>query len=203
MLVASALSALLNVVALAGLPFLVYYAYQRRRYKRSFAEIARRAGLQLGEGRYLGYCVLFAAATVAVLVIWPPSLEPMVREGSGFEAFDGLGLGPVAVVMALLYGLIKTGFAEELLFRGLIAGSLSRRLSVGWADLLQAVLFLVPHLLVLSFMPEAWGILPVVFAGALFVGWVRIKSGSILGPWLVHATANVTMALSIAMRTAP
>ncbi|MBI4473901.1 MAG: CPBP family intramembrane metalloprotease [Acidobacteria bacterium] len=39
------------------------------------------------------------------------------------------------------------------------------------------------------------GILSAVFIGALVFGWIRIKSGSILGPWLMHASGNVTMAL--------
>ena len=30
---------------------------------------------------------------------------------------------------------------------------------------------------------EAWRLLPLVFAGALVFGWLRIKSGSIIGPW--------------------
>jgi hypothetical protein len=29
------------------------------------------------------------------------------------------------------------------------------------------------------------------------------RSGSILGPWLIHASANVTMCLSVAARTGP
>jgi membrane protease YdiL (CAAX protease family) len=104
--------------------------------------------------------------------------------------------------MALLYGVVKTGFAEEFLFRGLIAGSLARRLPLPWANLAQALLFLLPHLLALRVMPETWGILPLVFAGALFAGWVRIRSGSIFGPWLLHAALNFTMCLSVAARTA-
>jgi membrane protease YdiL (CAAX protease family) len=103
--------------------------------------------------------------------------------------------------MALLYGVLQTGFPEELLFRGLIAGSLARRLTGAWANLLQALIFLAPHLLVLRIMPEMWWILPIVFAGAVFVGWLRIRSGSIIGPWLIHASANVTMCLSVAART--
>ena len=104
--------------------------------------------------------------------------------------------------MALLYGVVKTGFPEELLFRGLIAGSLSRRLSLLWANFWQALIFLLPHLLLLFIMPEMWWHLPFVFAGALFAGWVRIRSGSIVGPWLLHATANVTTCLSVIVRTA-
>ena len=105
--------------------------------------------------------------------------------------------------MALLYGVVRTGLAEELLFRGLIAGSLSRRLPEVWANVVQALIFLAPHLLVLLVMPEMWWIMPLVFAGALFAGWLRIRSGSILGPWLIHASANVTMCLSVAARTGP
>ncbi len=106
--------------------------------------------------------------------------------------------------MALLYGVVKTGFPEELLFRGLIAGSLSRRLSIFWANLWQACIFLIPHLLVLRIMPEmwVWGILPIIFAGSLFLGWVRIRSGSIIGSWLIHAAGNVAICLSVAIRTA-
>lgn len=197
------ISALLNLVVLAGLPFLVYFAYQKWRHNRGSSETARRAGLQLGEDRYLGYSLAVALATVGILIIWPPPLDPFAREGSPQREFQGLGLSEQAVAMALLYGVVKTGFTEELLFRSLIAGSLSRRLSTVRANLLQALIFLAPHLLVLRVMPEMWWILPIVFVGAMFAGWVRIKSGSILGPWLVHASANVTMCLSVAVRTGP
>jgi membrane protease YdiL (CAAX protease family) len=198
----AAVSALVNVLVFAGLPFFCYFAYQKWRHQRTFGEVARRAGLQLGAGQYLAYSMAFALAGVAIVVIWPPPLDPLVRDGSPQQPFVGLGLGGPAVPMALLYGVVKTGFPEELFFRGLIAGSLSRRLPLLWANLGQALIFFLPHLLVLRVMPELWGILPVVFAGALLWGWVRIKSGSILGSWLMHASGNVAMCLSVAIRTA-
>jgi membrane protease YdiL (CAAX protease family) len=198
----ASISALLNLAILGGVPFLAYFAWQKWRHKRGFGEVARRAGLQFGEGRYIAYSLAFALAGVAILIIWPPPLEPFLRAGSPQQPFRGLGLGGTALTMALLYGVVQTGFPEELLFRGLIAGSLSRRLSLAWANVLQALIFLLPHLLVLRVMPEMWGILPVIFVVALFVGWVRIKSGSILGGWLIHAAANIAVCLSVAMRTA-
>ena len=106
-----------------------------------------------------------------------------------------------AITMAYLNGVVQTGFTEELVFRGLIAGSLSRRLPIVWANVSQAGIFLLPHVLILKFAPEMWPILPVVFAGALVFGWIRIKSGSIVGSWLMHASGNVTMALMVASRT--
>ena len=198
----AALSALVNLLVFAGLPFLAYFLHQKWRYKRAFGEILRRAGLQLGAGRYLAYSAAFACAGVAILVFWPLPLDPLVREGSPQRPFVGLGLGGPAVLMALLYGVVQTGFPEELLFRGLIAGSLSRRLPLLWANLGQALIFFIPHLLVLTVMPEMWGILPTIFAAALFFGWIRIKSGSIFGSWLLHASGNVAVCLSVAIRTA-
>ena len=198
----AALSALVNLLVFAGLPFFAYFVYQKWRHKRAFGEILRRAGLQLGAGRYLAYSAAFACAGVAILVLWPPPLDPLVRKGSPQRPFVGLGLGGPAVLMALLYGVVQTGFPEELLFRGLIAGSLSRRLPFLWANLGQALIFFIPHLLVLRVMPEMWSILPVIFAGSLLWGWVRIKSGSIIGSWLMHAAVNVAICLSVAIRTA-
>jgi membrane protease YdiL (CAAX protease family) len=198
----AALSALLNLLVVAGLPFGAYFAYQKWRHQRTFGEIARRAGLQLGVGRYVAYSAVVALVVVALLALWPPPLEPFLRPGSPQQPFVGLGLSGPAVAMALLYGVVTTGFPEELLFRGLIAGSLSRRLPLRWANLGQALVFLIPHLFVVKIMPELWGILPVIFAGALLWGWIRVQSGSILGSWLMHAAANAAMCLSVAIRTA-
>lgn len=198
----AATSAFLQALLLGGVPFFGYVIYQRWRHKRTFRESAGRAGLQLGEPRYILYGLVFALIVVAVLVIWTPPLEPLTRKGSAQRQFVGLGFGLTAIVGALLSGVVQTGFTEELLFRGLIAGSLSRRLPLVWANLIQALIFLLPHLAILTVAPEVWGMLPIVFLGALVFGWIRIKSGSILGSWLIHAAGNVTMALLVAIKTA-
>ncbi|PYR63326.1 MAG: hypothetical protein DMF91_03755 [Acidobacteria bacterium] len=200
-LVDAALSAFLQAAILGGVPFLGYVIYHKRRHKRTFGEIARRAGLQLGERRYIVYSLVFALAGTLALVIWSPPVEVFTRQGSAQRQFVGLGFGMRAITMAFLNGVVQTGFTEELVFRGLIAGSLARRLPIVWANVSQAGIFLLPHVLILKFAPEMWPILPVVFAGALVFGWIRIKSGSIVGSWLMHASGNVTMALMVASRT--
>ena len=202
MLANAAVTAVSNVLLLGGIPFAVYFLWHRLRHKRGFGEVARRAGLQVGDPKYVAYSAAFAAVSVAALLLWSPPIEVFTREGSPQRAFLGLGITGTSVAMALLYGVVKTGFAEELLFRGLIAGSLGRRLPLVWANLIQALIFLLPHLLVLTVMPEMWGLLPLVFGTSLFLGWARIRSESILGPWLVHAAANVATCLSVAARTA-
>src|SRR5215831_1639713 len=166
LLISAAISAILQVTLFAGFPFLVYWLYQRRRFKLTFREAAKRAGLRCGELRYFAYSGAFAFAAVAVLVIWTPPLEALSRPGSAQHQFVGLGFTATAWTLALLNGVIQTAFAEELLFRGLIAGSFSRKLPLRWANLSQAGIFLVPHFAILAFAPEVWGILPAVFAGA-------------------------------------
>jgi membrane protease YdiL (CAAX protease family) len=201
LLLDAVVSALANVVLLAALPFLFYFLRQRRRGL-SFPEMLDRVGLRVGELRYAGYCVLLAFLFLAFLTIRPLPLEPYLREGSPQASFLGLGWAWPAIPMALLYGIVKTGFAEEFLFRGMIAGALARKTSFGRANLLQALIFLAPHLLVMLVMPELWPILPVIFVTSLFAGWVRIRSGSFLGPWILHAAVNVHTCLSVAARTA-
>jgi membrane protease YdiL (CAAX protease family) len=202
LVVNAAISAILQVTLLAGVPFLGYFIYQKWRHKRSFSEIAGRAGLQRCSWQYLACSAALGLAGVVLIVIRPPPLDLFTRQGSAQHQFVGLGLTLTAITLAIINGVVQTAFAEELLFRGLIAGSFSRHLPLVWANLLQALIFLLPHFLILLVMPQMWGILPVVFVGALASGWIRIKSGSIIGPWLMHASVNVTMALSIAIRTA-
>jgi membrane protease YdiL (CAAX protease family) len=205
-LVDALISAVVQAIVLGGIPLLAYLLFQKLRHKRPFAESARRAGLQPGERRYLAYAIAFALlgniVLVAVVTTLSLSLEPFTREGAAQRPFVGLGFTPPAVVLAFLNGAVQTGFPEELLFRGLIAGSLSRRLSLRWANISQAFIFLLPHLLILLVMPELWFILPIVFVGALVFGWLRIKSGSIVGSTLMHASGNMTMALMVAVGTA-
>jgi len=202
LLVIASISAAVNLVLLAGIPFLVYFGFQKWRHKRTLGECAERTGLQLGNPRFLLHGAAVSVLAVALLMVWPPPLAPFLRHGSPQEAFHGLGLNAQSVLLALLYGVLKTGLPEEFLFRGLIAGSLFRHLRPVQANLAQAAIFVLPHLFVLKVMPELWVLIPIIFVAALFVGWLRSVSGSILGPTLVHAALNVTICLSVAMRSA-
>ncbi len=89
-----------------------------------------------------------------------------------------------------------------MLFRGLIAGGLSRRLLVRWANTWQSRIFPAPHGLLILDMPKARGHLVSIFARSRFVGWVRMKSGSMVEPRLVHAPGDVTISLTGAVQSA-
>lgn len=195
------LSALVQLAIFGAIPLLAYAAYQVLRHKRGWRDIMQRAGLKRSPWRHVLLSAGFALASVVAVVIWRPSPDIVAPEGSALHGFIGLGLGLHAVALAVLYAVIKTGLTEEILFRGLIAGSLSRRLPLAWANLAQATIFALPHLLILTIAPDMWVLLPIVFATGLVMGWIRMTSGSIIGPWLIHASTNLAMALSIVVRT--
>ena len=198
LLTAATASAVLNVLVIAGVPFAGYAAVQRWRFRRSVGEAARRAGLQVGDGRYILFGAVVAVIAAGALLIWPPPAQLFQSADSPQRLFRGLGLAGPAIPMALLYGMVQTGFPEELFFRGILAGMLSRRLRPSWANVVQTGLFLTPHLVLLRGTSGLWTLTPAITVGSLFVGWLRIKSGSILGPWIVHSSVNTTICLVVA-----
>ena len=105
-------SSLTNLILFVVLPFFVYFTIQKKRRGVTLGEATKRTGLQLGEVRYIAYSVAFALASVIALVIWSPPVESSIKDGSAFQQFASLGWGGPAIPMALLYGVIKTGFSE-------------------------------------------------------------------------------------------
>ncbi len=80
---------------------------------------------------------------------------------------------------------------EEVFFRGLLGGVLIRRLGFGWGNLLQAVLFLVPHLALLLADVRLWPVIPVQFVTGWLLGWLRHRTGTFVPGAAVHAIANI------------
>ncbi len=87
---------------------------------------------------------------------------------------------------------------EEILFRGLIGGVLIRRLGFWVGNTAQAVVFLLPHALLLAVDPRIWPILPVQFLAGWMLGWLRHRSGSVLPGALVHAAVNLLVGVLVA-----
>lgn len=193
-------SAVLNALILGGIPLLVFYIWQKRR-GRSNAAVLDRAGLRRGDWQTIRWCAIVACAGVLAIAVVPPPIAAFNRASSPQRAFIGIGWLWPAVPMAIIYGVAKTGLPEELLFRGLIAGSFDRVMPRHVANLAQATVFLIPHLVAAAVAPELAMIVPLVFVGAVFVGWARARSGSIVGPVIIHAALNTAVCLSVAWRT--
>jgi membrane protease YdiL (CAAX protease family) len=177
-------------------PAAVYAVVLRWRHDVRRSEIVRRLGLTRGNGRWhaiaLGAAVP-AAAVGALISSWSSGFE-----GSVLAPFVGATPSAAMILRALSYGVIATGYPEELLFRGLIGGALFRRMSFAKANGLQAAIFLLPHLLILLVAPRLWFLaIPIPLVLGLLNGWLRQRSDSVWPGVLVHATSNVAGALAV------
>jgi membrane protease YdiL (CAAX protease family) len=110
--------------------------------------------------------------------------------GAAAEARDGVlaalhdpgsGLGSVRGAVLVLFAVLGIPLLEETLFRGfalpLLVHGAGRLVGV----LATSILFASLH------APSAW---PGVFVLSLFLGWVRLRTPRLTGPWSVHALHN-------------
>ncbi|XUU61731.1 CPBP family intramembrane glutamic endopeptidase [Erythrobacter sp. HA6-11] len=118
------------------------------------------------------------------------------------------GFTPAMIGVIALGALIKTGFTEELIFRGLIAKRLINRLGFQIGNALQAVLFGSIHLLIFAVPgapePQAFTV-ALMFGLPAFAGWCmgyaneKFGGGSIVPGWLIHAGGNFASYLHFAL----
>ena len=106
-----------------------------------------------------------------------------------------LTLPGVVLVHGVSGAAILRAVGEEIFFRGFLGGLFLRRWGLWVGNTLQAAIFLVPHLVLLSFDVHLWPILPVQFLGGWILGAVRFRSGSIVECSVLHAALNVGIGL--------
>jgi membrane protease YdiL (CAAX protease family) len=90
---------------------------------------------------------------------------------------------------------VYVALGEEILFRGLLGGWLVRRFGFAVGNTVQALIFLLPHLLLLLVSLSLWPIILVQLLAGWLLGWLRCHSDSILPGWLAHSLINALGAL--------
>ncbi len=170
---------------------LIYAVVVRFAWKVPWTEVAARIGLRVGSGRYYGYAAVALVLGVGATLALQFAASNETNSASPYLIFRGQALSPLVMLAIFSYGMVNAGFAEELLFRGLIAGAVGRRMSLRNANAVQAVIFLLPHLLILLVAPNLWWVLiPLVLALGLMLGWLRLASGSLWPSVLMHGGGN-------------
>ena len=112
-----------------------------------------------------------------------PTIQTKMVESLATGGRETYGVAVTLLVTALLVPIF-----EELVFRGLILGGLTRHISFGWANLLQAVLFAAIHADPPRFL--------FYLALGLLGGWLVKRSGSLAPAIALHALNN-TLAISL------
>ena len=91
---------------------------------------------------------------------------------------------------------VYVALGEEVFFRGFLGGWLVRRFGFAIGNTVQALVFVLPHLLLLSVSLSLWLVVLVQLLTGWLLGWVRHRVESIWPGWLAHSPANALGALA-------
>ncbi|MFA5524644.1 MAG: CPBP family intramembrane glutamic endopeptidase [Tissierellales bacterium] len=113
------------------------------------------------------------------------------------QTISGQGLSISIVIMILLKAIIQTSLTEEILFRGFIGKRIAHRLGFKTGNVIQALIFGLPHGLPFMIVYKQYiiGITLIITAG--IVGylqfWLNEKKarGSIVPSILIHGIMNI------------
>lgn len=88
---------------------------------------------------------------------------------------------------------LSTALSEEILFRGVLLALALQHHDVWVAILISSLVFAAWHIIPTMRDHSATAVLPTVIVTAiagLFFAWLRLVSGSLIAPWLMHWTIN-------------
>lgn len=145
--------------------------------------------------------LVWSAVSIAVYVV-PVIYEAAIAPGTIAGSLRAHDFTLEVLAVLLMVALIKTSFAEEILFRGLIGKRLIHRLGFGPGNFIQAALFGSVHVLI--FLVPGGPELSILLAVIIFLltgtaGWFmgyaneHIGNGSIIPGWTIHAVGNTVL----------
>jgi hypothetical protein len=109
----------------------------------------------------------------------------------------GLNLGKLVSWAPWIFVFVFTnGIKEEIQFRGLFQKKFEASLGAGSANLLQAIIFTLPHMGE-TYSPLMIGFLFIVFLLGLAFGALAQKTNSLIGSILFHAGTDMPVILGI------
>ncbi|MDR0847695.1 MAG: CPBP family intramembrane metalloprotease [Propionibacteriaceae bacterium] len=169
-------------------PVLVYLIVQSRGKDRSLKSALNRIGASWGAPSAYGWALMLLVPLLLTswLAITLVPAEVLGEPGVMIARITSVGAGVSVALRAI---------GEEVLFRGLLGGVFVRRLRFFWGNLLQAAVFIVPHLPLLLVDIRIWPILPVQFAAGWLLGWLRNKTETFVPGALLHFITNVAAGL--------
>lgn len=183
-----------------SVPSLIYVTV-RRWGGEKWNEVFRKIGWQgsrpiyflwsLGAMIIVGGLGWLAFQTVPSEVLQDPNIN--------ISAYAGWTLSVTSFLLVWLREAIYVALGEEIFFRGFLGGWLVRRLGFAIGNTVQALVFLLPHLLLLLVSQSLWPIIIVQLIAGWLLGWLWYRSNSILPGWLAHSLTNAFGALA-AMR---
>lgn len=192
------ISAVLQAILFSIIPFIWWLIFGRK--QKSFFEWLGFKKLIIKDKTK--YSITFVSTVIILLV---PSLfiVPLFIDKSTMATSQFSGQGFSALIPALIYAFLQTGFSEELFFRGFLTKRLVNKFGFQLGNIIQSSLFGLMHgLMFVSVAGLLGALITILITGMVgwLMGWINEKqsNGSIISSWLLHGCAN-TLASIIAM----
>lgn len=182
---------------LFSLPSAVYAVVLHQRGF-SWTAARSRVGWTVPNHRYLIIGLVLGVVPGVVLLIAQPEILPsdvIQNPNIATSRYSDWIASPYTFALALGYEAIYVALGEEVFFRGFLGGYVIRRWGFGTGNFVQALIFLLPHLLLLTVSVSLWPLLPVQFLAGWLYGWLLFKSDSVFPGWVAHSLTNAIGAL--------
>lgn len=144
--------------------------------------------------------LLLTLAAAAVYALGTSAAVSGLGDGITTAGSSFAGMGISALPAALVYGFIRTGLSEEIIFRGFLLKRVAARFGFIAGNTVQALCFGLlhglPFGLVTGSVPVAFLLTLLPGAFGWYQGWLNEKrcGGSILPSWLLHGIMNSLIA---------
>ncbi|MBN1439733.1 MAG: CPBP family intramembrane metalloprotease [Anaerolineales bacterium] len=181
------------VFSLPSLAVIAYYKLRGGSWRDSLSKVGWRGAAF----RYLAAGLILGLLTAAALPLLRLLIPEHVLNDPNLAAsrYRGWTIGLAGFLSAWIHEALYTALGEEIFFRGLLGSMLIRMVGFRAGNFLQAVLFLLPHLPLLTVCSGLWPLLIVQLAMGWVQGWLLHRSGSILPGWISHSLGNAFGAL--------
>lgn len=178
-------------------PSLIYLVVRRRRgdeWREILKKLGWRGAPLITFLWSLGIVLVLGAAGWLAFQQVPPEIleDPNIN----ISAYAGMTLTVSSFALVWLREALYVALGEEILFRGLLGGWLFRKLGFAAGNAVQALAFLLPHLILLLISLDLWPIIVVQAVAGWLLGWLRYRSDSILPGWFAHSLINALGALA-------
>ncbi len=122
--------------------------------------------------------IILSTIIMAIAMVALPFVDPTEQQDTGFSQIAG----SFEYILAFISLVIVAPVAEEVLFRGYLFGKLRKHASAWVAILVTSLLF--------AFVHFQWNVALDVFALSIILCLLRIVSGSLWAPILLHMIKN-------------